>query len=103
MVYRVELIMDVDPLLADEFESVWLAVGKHVAAHPDNVAQWLSRSDDPPGRYVIVSDWPDQATFQRFETDPGHRAITSRLRSLRLAGSMTGMTVVHHLPGQAAA
>lgn len=97
--FRVELTMDVRPGSEDEFEDAWMAVGAAVAQYPDNLDQWLSRSREAPGRYVIASDWPDEDAFRRFEKAPGHAELTGKLRELRTSGSMATMTVLHHLPG----
>ncbi len=100
--FRVELVMEVDPAHGREFEDVWLQVGKVVAEHPANIAQWLSRSDGENARFVIVSDWPDEKSFREFEYEPGHKELTGRLRELRKSGSMSTMTVLHHLAGAGA-
>jgi quinol monooxygenase YgiN len=99
--FRVQLTMQVDPANAAEFEAAWLAVGQTVAEHPSNIAQWFARSRGNPGTYYIVSDWPDEETFRRFEKEPGHWEITGQLRKLRVAGDMTTVDVLHHLPGAA--
>ncbi len=97
--FRVELTMDIQPGNEQEFERVWLEVGQTVAAHPDNISQWLSASSEAPGRYLIVSDWPDEETFRRFEQSWEHAAHLEKLRTVRARGTMETMTVLHHLPG----
>jgi heme-degrading monooxygenase HmoA len=100
--FRVELCMDVRDGTEAEFEQAWLAVGRVVAEHPANLGQWFSRDAEVPGRYVIVSDWPDEESFRRFEKEPGHWELTGKLRALRKSGSMNTMTVLHHLAGAGA-
>lgn len=98
-VFRVELTMEVLPGREQEFEQAWLEVGKVVSSHPHNLAQWFSVDCESKSRYVIISDWPDEATFRRFEKTPGHFELTGKLRALRASGSMTTMHVLHHLEG----
>jgi len=101
-VFRVELTMEITDGHEEEFEQAWLAVGQVVAEHPANLAQWFSRDTEHHGRYVIISDWPDEETFRQFEKEPGHWELTGRLRALRKSGSMTTMTVLRHLVGAGA-
>jgi heme-degrading monooxygenase HmoA len=98
-VFRVELTMEVQPGNEQAFEQAWLEVGRAVAEHPDNIAQWLATSRDAPGRYLIVSDWPDEASFRRFEQAHEQAELTQKLRTMRARGTMETMTVLHHLPG----
>lgn len=97
--FRVALTMDVHPGKEKEFERVWVEVAQTVADHPDNIGQWLSASLEAPGRYFIISDWPDEPTFRRFEQSWEHAAHLEKLRTVRAKGSMETMTVLHHLPG----
>lgn len=98
-VFRVELTMEVNPGSEQQFEEAWLEVGKAVANDPDNIAQWLTTSREAPGRYFIVSDWPDEASFRRFEQAHEQHELTQKLRTLRARGRMETQTVLHHLPG----
>lgn len=98
-VFRVELTMEVAPGKEQQFEQAWLEVGQSVAEHPDNIAQWLATSREKPGRYVIVSDWPDEATFRRFEQAHEQAELTEKLRTMRIRGSMETQTVLHYLAG----
>lgn len=98
-VFRVELTMEVSPGNEQPFEQAWLEVGKAVSEHPDNIAQWLASSRESPGRYVIVSDWPDEASFRRFEQAHEQAELTQKLRTLRARGTMETMTVLYHLSG----
>jgi heme oxygenase (mycobilin-producing) len=100
-VFRVELRMDVAPDRQADFEQAWLEVGRAVSARPDNLSQWLLVSNETTGRYVITSDWPDEAAFRRFEQDPESGRLRSKLGSLRASVSMTTMTLLHHLEGAA--
>jgi len=99
---RVELIMEVESERKVEFEEAWLEVGRVVAAHPENIAQWLSVRRDDSHQYVIISDWPDEAAFRRFEKEAGHIELTSKLHALRKKGSMTMQDVIYYLPGEKA-
>jgi heme-degrading monooxygenase HmoA len=98
-VFRVELTMEVAPGNEQQFEEAWLEVGKAVSEHPDNIAQWLATSREAPGKYVIVSDWPDEASFRRFEQAHEQAELTQKLRMMRTRGSMETQTVLHHLSG----
>jgi heme-degrading monooxygenase HmoA len=98
--FRVELTMRVHPGKEDEFERTWLRIGSAVTDHPANLGQWLSRSDEQDGTYVIISDWVDEPRFREFERSPGHLEHRRLLHPLRAGGSMTTMHVLHHLlPG----
>jgi heme-degrading monooxygenase HmoA len=83
----------------EEFERTWLGIGSAVTSHPANRGQWLSRSRESPDTYVIVSDWTSESEFRQFERSDRHRAHRERLHPLRAEGSMTTMTVLHHLKG----
>lgn len=98
-VFRVELTMEVAPGKERQFEEAWLEVGRAVAEHPDNIAQWLATSREAPGRYIIVSDWPDEASFRKFEQAHEQAELTEKLRTMRVRGHMECQTVLHHLPG----
>ena len=97
-VFRVELTMHIHPGKEDEFEKTWLSIGDAVTGHPANLGQWLSRSDEEPGTYIIVSDWLDEPRFREFEKSERHLEHRKRLHPLRAGGTMTTMHVVHHLP-----
>lgn len=99
-VFRVALTMDVQAGNEQAFEQAWLEVGRAVAEHPDNIAQWLATSLEAPGRYIIVSDWPDEASFRKFEQAHEQAELTQKLRTLRVRGTMETQTVLHHLVGE---
>ncbi|KAF4407481.1 MULTISPECIES: antibiotic biosynthesis monooxygenase family protein [Streptomyces] len=98
-VFRVILTLRVAPGRQQEFEDTWIGVGRAVAGHPANIAQWLVRSQENPDTYYIISDWPDEQSFRSFEKEPGHWELTGKLRELRVSGGMDTTTVLHHLPG----
>ncbi|KWX04667.1 antibiotic biosynthesis monooxygenase [Carbonactinospora thermoautotrophica] len=100
-VFRVELTMRIHPGKEAEFERTWLSIGEAVTSHPANLGQWLSRSADDVGTYVIVSDWVDEQRFREFERSERHRVHREMLHPLRASGSMTTMTVLYYLPGAA--
>jgi heme-degrading monooxygenase HmoA len=100
--FRVMLRMEIKPGLGGEFERVWTEIGDSVTAHPANLGQWLSRSDED-GVYYIVSDWVDEPRFREFETSERHLEHRQKLHPYRSGGSMTTMHVVAHLPGSAIA
>jgi heme-degrading monooxygenase HmoA len=93
-VYRVLLRMQVVPGQEQQFERAWRDGAQTIAEEPANVAQWLSRSDEEPGVYYIVSDWRDEPSFRAYEVSERHRVHRARLHPYRSAGSMTTMTVV---------
>jgi heme-degrading monooxygenase HmoA len=93
-VYRVLLRMQVVPGQEPQFERAWRAGAHTIAQEPANVAQWLSRSDDEPNVYYIVSDWRDESSFRAYETSERHRLHRARLHPYRSSGSMTTMTVL---------
>jgi heme-degrading monooxygenase HmoA len=97
-VFRVELTMQIHPGREREFEQTWLNIGEAVTGHPANLGQWLSRSDEQTGTYVIVSDWVDEPRFREFERSDRHLAHRQLLHPLRSGGSMTTMHVLYHLP-----
>ena len=93
-VYRVLLRMHVVPGQEQQFEQAWRDGAHTIAEEPANVARWLSRSDDEPGVYYIVSDWQDEPSFRAYEVSTRHCLHRARLHPYRSAGSMTTMTVV---------
>jgi heme-degrading monooxygenase HmoA len=97
-VFRVMLKLQIAPLMEDEFERVWRAVGDVITSQPANLGQWLLRSDDEPGVYFIMSDWVDEPQFRTFEHSAEHIEHRRKLHPYRTGGSMTTMRVVHHLP-----
>jgi len=99
--FRVMLRMQIKPGLEDEFERTWCEVGDSVTSHPANLGQWLSRSDEDPSIYYIVSDWVDEPRFREFETSDRHLEHRQKLHPYRSGGSMTTMQIVAHLPGSA--
>jgi heme-degrading monooxygenase HmoA len=101
--FRVLLTMEVAEGREQEFEEQWLKVGKVVSEHPDNLGQWFARSSERPHEFMIISDWPDEETFRRFEKEPGHWELTGQLRQLRVSGGMSTWQVLHYLPGAGAA
>lgn len=100
--FRVLLTMEVAAGREREFEEQWLKVGRVVADHPDNLGQWFARSADEPNRFAVISDWPDEETFRRFEKEPGHWELTGQLRQLRVSGDMSTWQVRHYLKGSGA-
>jgi heme-degrading monooxygenase HmoA len=99
-VFRVQLTMHIRPGLEKEFEQTWLGIGGAVTSHPANLGQWLSRSAEEDGTYVIVSDWVDEPRFRAFERSERHLEHRQRLHPLRASGSMTTMNVLYHLPAE---
>jgi heme-degrading monooxygenase HmoA len=93
-VYRVLLRMQVVAGREGHFERAWRDGANTIAEEPANVAQWLSRSDEEPGVYYIVSDWRDEQSFRAYESSERHRRHRARLHPYRSAGSMTTMTVL---------
>jgi heme-degrading monooxygenase HmoA len=98
-VFRVELTMQIHPGREQEFEQTWLRIGEAVTGHPANLGQWLARSDEQDGTYVIVSDWVDEPRFREFERSDRHLKHRQLLHPLRSGGSMKTMHVLYHLPG----
>lgn len=98
--YRVLLRMQVVPGREEQFEEAWRTGAETIAAEPDNLAQWLSRSQDEDGVYYIVSDWRDEPSFRAYETSERHRRHRARLHPYRSSGSMTTMTVVAAASGR---
>ncbi|HKN55908.1 MAG TPA: antibiotic biosynthesis monooxygenase family protein [Amycolatopsis sp.] len=99
MTFRVMLRMEIKEGHGPAFESTWLEIGDSVTSHPANLGQWLSRSDDEPGVYYIVSDWVDEPGFRRFETSKRHIDHREKLHPYRCGGAMHTMQVVAHVPG----
>lgn len=97
--FRVQLTMHIHPGAEQEFEETWLRIGEAVTGHPANRGQWLARSAQHAGTYVITSDWTDESRFREFERGDRHLAHRAMLHPLRSGGSMTTMYVLHHLPG----
>ena len=99
--FRVVLRMEIKPGAESDFERTWLEVGDSVTSHPANLGQWLSRSDEGPGVYYIVSDWVDEPHFREFETSNRHLEHRKKLHPFRSGGSMDTQHVVAHLRGAA--
>lgn len=95
-VFRVILDIDVVDGGADGFEQAWLGVAEVIGAQPANLGQWLLRDAEQPLRYLVVSDWTDEASFRRFEVSDPHTDNRRRLAPYRRGGSMTTMTIRHH-------
>jgi heme-degrading monooxygenase HmoA len=100
--YRVLLRMNVVPGQEPAFEREWRAGAETIGREPANVGQWLSRSDEDPTVYYIVSDWVDEPSFRDYETSERHRAHRARLHPYRASGTMSTMRLLASLPGGAA-
>ena len=99
MTFRVMLRMEIKDGLGAAFEVTWREVGGSVTSHPANEGQWLSRCEDEPGVYYIVSDWVDEPGFRQFETSARHVEHRQRLHPYRSGGAMHTMEVVAYVPG----
>lgn len=97
-VFRVMLRLQINPGMEDSFERTWVSVGDVITAHPANLGQWLSRSNDEGSTYYIVSDWVDEPRFREFEHSDEHVEHRTKLHPYRCGGSMVTMNVVAHLP-----
>ncbi|PKV93963.1 heme-degrading monooxygenase HmoA [Amycolatopsis echigonensis] len=97
--FRVLLRMQIKPGMERDFEEVWAQVGDAITEQPANLGQWLSRSDDEPGVYYIVSDWVDEPAFRTFEKSDRHLGHRTKLHPYREGGSMWTMHVVHRMIG----
>ncbi|MFD8494674.1 antibiotic biosynthesis monooxygenase family protein [Amycolatopsis sp. NPDC059657] len=100
--FRIQLTLTIHPGREDEFEKTWLEIGDAVTGHPANIGQWLARSSDEPGTFVVTSDWVSEEKFREFEHSPGHKTHREKLHPLRASGSMTTQHVLHHFAGEAA-
>jgi heme oxygenase (mycobilin-producing) len=98
--HRVVLRMEIVAGQEERFEQAWQEGARIIAQEPANVGQWLSRSNDEPGVYYIVSDWVDRPGFLDYERSERHRLHRARLHPYRRAGSMTTMDVVAAVPGE---
>jgi len=96
--FRVMLRMDIKPGMERDFEQVWLKIGDSVTSHPACLGQWLCRSDEDGG-YYIVSDWADEPSFREFETSQRHLDHRQQLHPYRNGGTMTTMELVAYLAG----
>ncbi|MFB9235135.1 antibiotic biosynthesis monooxygenase family protein [Plantactinospora siamensis] len=96
------LRMDIHPGMEQEFEQTWHRVGKVITDHPANLGQWLSRSQDEPGVYYVMSDWVDEERFREFEHSAAHLAHRTRLHPYRSGGSMVTMRVRYAMTGAGA-
>jgi heme-degrading monooxygenase HmoA len=101
-VFRVMLRMRIRDGMEHAFEQAWASVGTVITGHDANLGQWLSRSDDEPGVYYIISDWVDEPRFREFERSQAHVEHRTKLHPFRDGGTMTTMHVVFHMPGAAA-
>jgi heme-degrading monooxygenase HmoA len=102
-VFRVMLRMEIRPGMEKDFEQTWYAIGEGVTGHLANLGQWLSRSEEEPGVYYIVSDWTDEQRFREFEHSEAHLEHRTKLHPFRAGGSMTTMRVVYAMTGAGAA
>jgi heme-degrading monooxygenase HmoA len=87
--FRLLLRVAVDPERATEYEEAWREVAARVDAGGVCARQWLLRLDGEPGGYLIVSDWPDAAAFDRFRTSPAHDAHAADLKRYQRVVSVT--------------
>ncbi|GAA2150491.1 hypothetical protein GCM10009760_44930 [Kitasatospora kazusensis] len=96
---RVILRMDIVPGREEEFEAVWLEIGRLIAGRPANRGQVLLRSVEEDGSHVyhVLTDWADEASFREFELSAEHVEHRRRLRPLRAGGQMTVNRTVHDL------
>lgn len=97
-VFRVILRMDVTSGSEAEFERVWAEVAEAIAAHPENLGQWLMRGCEGPSVYYVVSDWRNEPAFRRFERGPQHQEHRRRLDRFRRGGWMIATEVLCSLP-----
>jgi heme-degrading monooxygenase HmoA len=86
--------MEVAPDMQPEFEQVWRDGTGVIAAHPANLAHWLSRSNGRDGIYYIVSDWTDEESFREFERSEKHLEHRARLHPYRITGAFETMCVL---------
>ncbi|GAA1068912.1 hypothetical protein GCM10009665_74380 [Kitasatospora nipponensis] len=96
---RVILRMDIVPGREEEFEQVWLEIGKIIATRTANRGQVLVRATEGDGSHVyyVLTDWADEPSFREFETSQAHVEHRRRLAPLRAGGSMTVTRIVHDL------
>lgn len=97
---RVILRMEIVPGREEEFEAVWLEIGRLIAARPANRGQMLVRAVEEEGGgpvYYVLTDWADEAAFREFELSAEHVEHRRRLRPLRAGGEMTVTRIVHDL------
>lgn len=96
---RVVLRMEIVPGTEQEFEDVWLDVGRVIARNPANRGQVLTRAGDRNAGsvYYVFTDWADEAGFRAFELSAEHVENRRRLGPLRAGGDMTVTSIVHRV------
>ena len=100
---RVVLDIEVDPASEEQFLTLWHEHAARIRHDPENHGQSLSSYRDQPGRFLVISDWTDEAAFRTFERSATQQAYLTRLWPLRRRGSMTLLDVVADSPAHACA
>lgn len=96
---RATLRLTVRPGAEQEFPRLWKGIAAQVRAVPGNLRQTLQQQLDDPRRFVIVSDWTDEAAFRAFERSPEQDVLTQPVRQCREAAEMHVYAVVEQIEG----
>jgi quinol monooxygenase YgiN len=91
--YRILLEVRVDAARGAELERTWRRMAAVAARRPENIAQSLARDRAEPGVYFVISDWVDEASYDRFARAPEHRALADAMRGLDATVRVTGMHI----------
>jgi heme-degrading monooxygenase HmoA len=97
---RATLTITVKPGKEEEFVEAWRRIADEVRKEPSNLRQALMRADDER-TFVISSDWESREAFHAFERSPEQEELTTPMRELREAGSMTIQDVLVYVEGGA--
>lgn len=100
-VFRVQLRMRPRAGAEERFDAALAGVGRVVAGNPDNVDQWILRSDEDGGVVYVFSDWVSEEAFRKHERSEAHRLALAELREHRTDATMTTSRVLHHVSAPA--
>jgi quinol monooxygenase YgiN len=64
-IFRVQLRMRPRAGAGERFDAALADVGRVVAGNPDNVDQWILRSDEDGGVVYVFSDWVSEEAFRK--------------------------------------
>lgn len=76
------------------FEKAWRASAERIAQYPGNLGQTLSKDQNQPRLFVIVSDWESRDALKKFEGSAERIALSATLEELRESASKSVQEVL---------
>jgi len=77
---KVLVLADIDPDDAARFEEAYLQVAARMKGTPGLFGDQLLRDVGGDGRYVLLSEWEDERSFQKWHEEPNHTMTTAPMR-----------------------